>query len=331
MVLDRLSTADDKVKDNMRAFDEEVAVLKQKLTEDITVATLDEVRSQLEKFKQKIDFSPLTDILKNIEGNFAEKTQILSDSIESKTGDLNKLITQKSDSTDLKSTISTLREEISQLQIQISLLEDDQKNIKIPDLSDIESKLEELTSQITSRLTVLEKEEPQEIKDWQATIDKMRLELMGRINSIGGGSMNRKMTFSGTDYLTKYTDVNFKAGTNITYTIANNDQTKMVDVTITSSGSGGGSVRSINSISSPTTAGSTAGTDYVYLVSGTTTLTLPTAVGNSNLYNIKNVGTNTVTIATTSAQTIDGSTSITLPVQYTAVYLISDTANWNIT
>lgn len=331
MVLDRLSTADDKVKDNMRAFDEEVAVLKQKLTEDITVATLDEVRSQLEKFKQKIDFSPLTDILKNIEGNFAEKTQILSDSIESKTGDLNKLITQKSDSTDLKSTISTLREEISQLQIQISLLEDDQKNIKIPDLSDIESKLEELTSQITSRLTVLEKEEPQEIKDWQATIDKMRLELIGRINSIGGGSMNRKMTFSGTDYLTKYTDVNFKAGTNITYTIANNDQTKMVDVTITSSGSGGGSVRSINSISSPTTAGSTAGTDYVYLVSGTTTLTLPTAVGNSNLYNIKNVGTNTVTIATTSAQTIDGSTSITLPVQYTAVYLISDTANWNIT
>lgn len=93
---------------------------------------------------------------------------------------------------------------------------------------------------------------------------------------------------------------------------------------------GSGITRSIASISTPTTAGATASTDYVYFVSGTTTLTLPTAVGNTNRYTVKNTGSNTVTVATTSAQTIDGSSTVTLPVANTAIDLISDNANWRV-
>lgn len=143
--------------------------------------------------------------------------------------------------------------------------------------------------------------------------------------------MSRQIFIGGADPLTRYTDINLKAGSNVTITYANNNTTKKVDITIASTGGGGGSVRSINSVSTPTTAGSTSGTDYVYLVSGTTTITLPTAVGNTNLYTIKNVGTGVVTINTTSSQTIDGSLTVSMPVQYTAVDLISDTANWNVT
>lgn len=88
--------------------------------------------------------------------------------------------------------------------------------------------------------------------------------------------------------------------------------------------------RSINSISSNTNAGSAANTDYVYFVSGTTTLTLPTAVGNTNRYTVKNTGAGTIIIATTSAQTIDGSASASLPVANTSLDLISDNANWRI-
>lgn len=94
---------------------------------------------------------------------------------------------------------------------------------------------------------------------------------------------------------------------------------------------GGGTSRTIASISTNTIAGATAGTDYVYFVSGTTTVTLPTAVGNTNMYTIKRVGTNTVTINTTSSQTIDGSLTASLTVQYTSLSLLSDGANWNIT
>jgi hypothetical protein len=90
-----------------------------------------------------------------------------------------------------------------------------------------------------------------------------------------------------------------------------------------------GFTRSISSISSPTTAGSTANTDYVYFVTGTTTLTLPTAVGNTNRYSVTNFGTNTVTVATSSSQTINGSTTITMPAGM-SVDVISNNANWAI-
>lgn len=90
---------------------------------------------------------------------------------------------------------------------------------------------------------------------------------------------------------------------------------------------GSGITRTITSIAAPTTAGSTASVDYVYLVSGTTTLTLPTAVGNTNRYTVKNVSGST-TIATTSAQTIDGSSTATLPVVYSSLDLVSDGSNW---
>lgn len=98
----------------------------------------------------------------------------------------------------------------------------------------------------------------------------------------------------------------------------------------TAPGSSSAITRTVSAISSPATAGATASTDYVYLVSGTTTLTLPTAVSNTNLYTVKNTGSNTVTVATTSSQTIDGSSTITLPVANTAVGLISDGSNWRV-
>jgi hypothetical protein len=58
-------------------------------------------------------------------------------------------------------------------------------------------------------------------------------------------------------------------------------------------------------------------------------LTLPTAVGNTNTYYIK-VTSGTLTINTTSSETIDGSTSITISVPDTARTLISDGSNWKI-
>lgn len=92
----------------------------------------------------------------------------------------------------------------------------------------------------------------------------------------------------------------------------------------------GGTSRSINLVAVPTTAGAVAGTDYFYLTSGTTTITLPTAVGNTNLYTVKNVGVDTVTVATTSSQTIDGSLTAPMPVPNTSLTFISDGTNWNV-
>jgi len=66
------------------------------------------------------------------------------------------------------------------------------------------------------------------------------------------------------------------------------------------------------------------------LASGTINVTMPTAVGNTARYTIKNVGVGTVTINTTGGETIDGSLTAPLPVQYTSLDLVSDGTNWNI-
>jgi hypothetical protein len=73
--------------------------------------------------------------------------------------------------------------------------------------------------------------------------------------------------------------------------------------------------------------------DYlVNCTSGTFTATLPTAVGcTGKNYIIKNSGTGAITVATTSSQTIDGSTTYSLGTQYKYVQVVSDGANWIIT
>jgi len=94
---------------------------------------------------------------------------------------------------------------------------------------------------------------------------------------------------------------------------------------------GGGSVgitRSVVVTSGNITAGSTALVDYVYLIAGAHTVTLPTAVGNTNRYTLKNNHTSSVALAFTGAETADGG-GITLA-PFSSVDLISTNANWSI-
>jgi hypothetical protein len=95
----------------------------------------------------------------------------------------------------------------------------------------------------------------------------------------------------------------------------------------------GGYLKSIATITSSTALGSTARTDYYYFVSSalSTTQTLPTAVGNTNTYVIKNLSsTGVVNIATTASQTIDEAASYMISSQNHSITLISDGANWRI-
>lgn len=88
--------------------------------------------------------------------------------------------------------------------------------------------------------------------------------------------------------------------------------------------------RSVNNVSSNTTAAASANTDYVYICTGTMTLTLPTAVSNTNRYTVKNAGTGTLTINTTSSQTMDGVTTFTNSNQYDTFEFVSNNTNWDI-
>lgn len=88
--------------------------------------------------------------------------------------------------------------------------------------------------------------------------------------------------------------------------------------------------RNIQSISSSQTLSYVLNVDQYAFVSGITTITLPSAIGNSNLYCVKNVGSGTVTINTILGQTIDGQSSISVAVKYTSITFLSDGSNWNV-
>lgn len=108
-----------------------------------------------------------------------------------------------------------------------------------------------------------------------------------------------------------------------------NSGTGVLNIPVYSAGSGGIS-RSISTVSGTTAAGSTASTDYVYLCSGTFTITLPATSGNTNLYTIKNIGAGVITVATTGGETIDGSATASIPVQWTSIDLVASSGNWNV-
>ena len=87
--------------------------------------------------------------------------------------------------------------------------------------------------------------------------------------------------------------------------------------------------RQIVSVTSSATLGATANTDYVALIGAGGAPTLPTAVGNTNRYTVKNVDTVNRTLATTGGQTIDGSATAVLTPN-TSIDVISDGANWRV-
>lgn len=71
-------------------------------------------------------------------------------------------------------------------------------------------------------------------------------------------------------------------------------------------------------------------TDWlINCTANTFTVTLPTAVGvTGKSYVVKNSGTGAITVATTSAQTIDGYSNFILSTQGESITVVSNGANW---
>ncbi len=87
-------------------------------------------------------------------------------------------------------------------------------------------------------------------------------------------------------------------------------------------------LRTINyTANSNLTAGGTALTDYIYMCTGTFDITLPTAVGSTSIYYIKNQGVGVVTVKTTGGQTIEGSATLALSAGQ-AMTIFSNNSNY---
>ncbi len=339
---------DDSLTAGFKAFDEGTKALKRELEKNVKVATLDDVNKEIENFRKRIDLKPIIEAVDLIRSDVEERVIELANAVEEMMGE-ERLESDKRNNeskseydgkiTSLGSKIDSYRQEtlslikgktaeIAEITRELKALQGEEERA-LKSIKKVEVSVENLVSQDESLEVLINQESSERLKD----IDSLKKEIYGRIGNLNrGGAMNRQELFNGVDYLTKYTDINWKAGNNVTFTVSENNSTKRVDVTISSSGSGGGGItRVITNVSIDTSAGDSTDTDYVYLVSGTTAITLPTAVGNENLYTIKNVGSGTVTVNTTGGETIDDGLTVSLPVQYTSVDIISDGTNWKVT
>jgi len=235
-ILKRINKALSPNKVDFSLIDKEVETLKKKLEETVNIATIDDVKSELNKFKKKIDLSPLITEIDRIEELFNQKFKEIQKEIEEK----GKEIEENLDNDD----------EIEKLNNEIALLKNQQQNLvekkdltifsKSDEIRGVEFRIDNTIKSVSDSLKNLSnKDEVKKVvKEIEEKIDDLRRNVLTRLSSIGGGSMNRQIRIGGIDYLTRYTDINLKAGSNMSITVANDDVKKSVDITFVASGGG---------------------------------------------------------------------------------------------
>lgn len=332
---------------------EHVSGLASKVKGDSTIQGLQAITDQLNQFKKDFALEPvvtelnaLIDDVSALKDEMSATFQKNATEGEAKFSGIQKMIADglaktSSDSQSFtEKNLGPVMDAIEKLNEELFNANKDSegKNVSLQvTITEIQSQLEKIGNKIknsnqkhTEGITSTRADLEKNIAD---SIISLRKELMTRMgNLVGSGNMNRNIAVGGnTSVLSRYTDLNIKPGSNITLSYTNNDTTKAVDLTITSSG-GAGTSRIIAPVSSTQTAGAIAATDYVYIASAGIQLTMPTASGNTNLYTIKNTAASSVLLTPNGVETIDSQTNLILRTQYTSVDLISDgTSNWNIT
>lgn len=93
---------------------------------------------------------------------------------------------------------------------------------------------------------------------------------------------------------------------------------------------GAGLIRVIATVSENTTAANGSNTFYIYRVSGATTITIPTSIGNTNWYRIKRIGDANVTIIFTGGETADSESTIVLTRKYQSIDLVPNNINYDL-
>lgn len=229
--LKRLNMALSGEKVDFSGFDAELNKLKKQLTDTVNIQTVSDVSRKLKQFQDKIDFQPLmaeVDKLRaifstevaSIETRLKETSQKLIEANRLK--DTKRANVLKKEVSDLEQTVATIQSEYldkyALIDAHIEAFQETQDNV-----------LEEMKSFSTKADL---KEALQGIKD---TVDKNRRQLMDRL---GGGSMERQIKVGGTNYFTKYRDLNIIAGSNISLTVVNDDANKNTKLTISASGGG---------------------------------------------------------------------------------------------
>jgi hypothetical protein len=159
------------------------------------------------------------------------------------------------------------------------------------------------------------------------TIDNSGKDIIS-ISATGGGSGSSPLTTKGDLWGFSTVDARLPVGADNQVLVVDSAQTLGVKwSTLTDQI---GIVRIVTVTSGNYSAGSAVSTDYVYLIAGAHTTTMPTATGNSNRYTFKNNHTVAVTINRAGSDTIEGATSLTLGPNESVDLISNNTSAWSV-
>lgn len=233
------------------------------------VKYLDKLNTKLVELKKAIDITPLEESISQLEDDilslkdaiatdleavgvtFTEKHNELTSLLENTRNDLEgltnsevKKILEKVVSLEDSLTYQAEESNVSgqTLKGAIKSLEE-RLNVINKGLSDVSTKSEAASVAFNTRL----EDSSSTIQGINESISKLRQEFNNRIANIGGGNANRNIAINGNgSVLSKYTDINLIASSNIGLIPVANNTTKQTDVYITgSAGGGSGTVTSV--------------------------------------------------------------------------------------
>lgn len=259
-LLDRLNAIDTNSFPDATSLSEdlikkEIADATSKVKDSATIKYLDVLNEKLDKFKIDFDLKPISESIDEFQsdlqslkdemsGEFGKNSAITESKIKNLTEDITVLESLTDSKVEasftlldskIVSNITDLKSLREQLIAENLVTKNKDSSLSVL-ISDIQNSTQELLDDSKKSSNNIKK-----IKtDFEDKINKLRVEIFSKLASHGGGSMNRQISVNSSVMSTKYTDVNFIAGSNLTLTKTNNNTTKQVDITITASGGGTG-------------------------------------------------------------------------------------------
>lgn len=279
-LLDKLDNADEKADLSIQKMESEVSSFSKKIKQEVVVNALEKVNFEINKFRKSLDISPIKDLVNEIGNIQGEMREGIDNELVNLFEDINSLdikinsLDTRTKITDgtvngISDDLESISNKLEKLSQNISKVEIDQKSsIREGEslIGGVEKRLDRDIKAVSTEDKEKRKILEDKIDDLKKEIDRLNLlipKLKSEFVTHGGGNMSRQIRIDGTNYLTRYNDINFISGSGVTISASTNDTTKRTDITITASG---GSVETPTGAVNGTNVTFTASNDPLYLI-----------------------------------------------------------------
>lgn len=188
---------------------------------------------------RKLNVSPLISVVEKVQRDVGANKNILSYMFDQKVDEVKgsfekNVMRNREQLLTLLEDLNSVRGDVNLFNKSVEFIKSEQVGLRKlhEDLDNIQETIEFLLEDTTA----------EDVRELTKALKELQEDIYFRINRVqqeGGGNMNRQVTIADVDVLTKYTDINFVAGSGMAITAASDNTTKKTDITFTVSGAGG--------------------------------------------------------------------------------------------